>query len=168
MDLSAAYSNNKTQIVGNVTTPGRLAGLGEVLFDRLERRRVECAQPEDNLRLMQSFTTGGLNVTTRESRYGKYCSLTLAPIDDQTYSSEWVADAEISYRWNKYKVAIGAENLFDNFPDQTRLFRTGTNAQTVPLTFAQQSGVGGTNTYPSNSPFGMNGSFIYTSFGYTF
>ncbi len=57
IDLSAAYSNNQTKVVGEVETPPELAGLNEVLFDRIERRRVECGQPRDNVRLMQSFNT---------------------------------------------------------------------------------------------------------------
>ncbi len=147
-----------------MATPGKLAGLGEVLFDRQERRRIECGQPQDSIRLMQSFTTGGLNVTTRESRYGEFCSLTLNAIDDQTFPAEWIADAEVSYRWSKYTFAVGAENILDNFPDRNRVFRP----EIVPPAFAQQSGVGGTNAYPSHSPFGMNGAIFYTRVGYTF
>ncbi|HEX6176746.1 MAG TPA: TonB-dependent receptor [Thermoanaerobaculia bacterium] len=162
IDLSAAYSNNETEIVGAVATPAPLAGLGEVLFDRQERRRFECAQPQDNIRLMQSFNQGGWNVTARESRYGEYCSLTLNPIDDQVYDAEWVADLEVAYRWSRYTFGIGAENLFDVYPDENRLFRPGTT------TLTQQAGTGGTNTYPINNPFGMSGRFFYTRVGYTF
>ena len=164
IDLSAAFSHNETEIVGAVQTPGPLAAFGEVLFDRQERRRYECAQPKDNLRLMQSWNRSGWNVTLRESRYGEYCSLTILPIDDQIYSAEWVADAEIGYRWNKYVFAVGAENLFDNFPDKNRLFRPGTN----PPQLAQQAGTGGTNSYPINSVYGMNGRFVYTRVAYRF
>jgi hypothetical protein len=57
---------------------------------------------------------------------------------------------------------VGAENLFDNFPDRNRLFRPGTT------TLAQQAGVGGTNAYPINAAFGMNGRFVYTRVSYTF
>jgi iron complex outermembrane recepter protein len=162
IDLSAAYSHNKTDIVGAVQTPPQLTAFGETLFDRQERRRVECAQPHDNVRLMQSFNRGGWNVTTREALYGEYCSLTILPIDDQTYSSAWVADAEVSYKWSKYTFAVGAENLFDKFPDRNRLFRPGTT------TLTQQSGTGGTNSYPINSVFGMNGRFFYSRVTYRF
>ena len=53
--------------------------------DRIERRRVECGQPRDNIRLLQRWDMGSLDVTTRESRYGSFCSFTLLPQDDQTY-----------------------------------------------------------------------------------
>jgi iron complex outermembrane recepter protein len=165
IDLSAAYSWNETKIVGEVRTPPQLAGLGEVLFDRIERRRVECGQPKDNVRLMQSFHHGSWNLTARESRYGEYCSFTALvnnqPLDDQTFSPEWLADLELGYRWQKYTVAVGAENVFDNFPDRTKIFRDGTTTFTAPSNF-------GMFVYPSHSPFGMNGRFVYTRVTYTF
>jgi iron complex outermembrane receptor protein len=160
VDLSAAYSNNRTKVVGTVATPTQLAGLGEVLFDRIERRRVECGQPHDNIRLMQSFNHSGLTVTSRESRYGEYCSFTILPADDQVYSKEWLADLEVAYRWNRYTFAMGAENVFDNFPDRN-LVRNTNGA------FTAQSN-NGIFTYPINSPFGMNGRFVYTRVGYSF
>ena len=169
IDLSAAYSNNKTEVVHVEPTPGPLQSFGQTLFDRQERRRFECAQPQDNTRLMQSWNRSGWNVTARESRYGDYCSLTLSAIDDQTYEAEWVADAEVSYRWNQYTFAVGAENLLDTFPDRNRIWRTGTGpGTTVPGVLAQQSGAGGTNSYPINSAFGMNGRFVYTRITYRF
>jgi hypothetical protein len=33
---------------------------------------------------------------------------------------------------------------------------------------AQQSGTGGTNSYPINAPFGMNGRFVYSRITYRF
>jgi iron complex outermembrane recepter protein len=160
VDLSAAYSNNETKIVGEVATPAQLEGLGNVLFDRIERRRVECGQPKDNLRLMQNLNRGGWTATLRESRYGEYCSFTILPVDDQIYEAEWLADAEVSYRWNNYTVAVGGENIFDAFPDRN-MVRNANGA------FTAQSN-NGIFTYPSNSPFGMNGTFYYTRVGYSF
>ncbi|MGZ7078953.1 MAG: TonB-dependent receptor [Thermoanaerobaculia bacterium] len=155
LDLSAAYSNNKTKIVGEVATPPQLAGLGAVLFDNQERRRFECGQPKDNVRLMQNWNQRGVNVTLRESRYGEFCSLTVLPVDDQTYSARWLEDAEISYNWNRYTFAVGAENLFDQYPDRNRFYRPGTTTFTAQINNS-------VNAYPINTPFGMNGRFVYS------
>jgi iron complex outermembrane receptor protein len=160
LDLSAAYSNNKTKVVGAVVTPAQLTGLGEVLFDRIERRRVECGQPKDNTRLMQSWNRSGWNVTARESRYGEYCSFTILPADDQVYGAEWVGDLELAYKWRRYTFAAGAENVFDTFPDRN-MVRNANGAFTA-------QGNNGIFTYPINAPFGMNGRFVYTRVGYTF
>lgn len=163
IDLSAAYSNNETEVVGIVKTPPELEKFRETLFDRIERRRVECGQPKDNLRLMQSFNRGGWNVTARESRYGEYCSFTILPADDQIYAPEWVADLELAYKWNRYTFAAGAENLLDTFPDRNKVY----NNPPDNTVFTAQSN-NGIFTYPINSPFGMNGRFVYTRIGYTF
>jgi iron complex outermembrane receptor protein len=154
IDASAAYSNNETKIAGVVDTPPILSGLEEVLFDRIERRRIECGQPKDNIRLMQAWTYGNLTTTLRESQYGEFCSFTLLPQDDQTYSSTWINDLEIAYKWSQYSFAVGVENVFDAFPDK--------NFPGTP------QGNFGIFTYPSQSPFGMNGRFVYTRLGYTF
>ncbi|HEY0159728.1 MAG TPA: TonB-dependent receptor [Thermoanaerobaculia bacterium] len=160
IDLSAAYSHNETEVVGEVQTPDKLSQYGEVLFDRIERRRVECGQPKDNVRLMQAYRNSGWNVTARESRYGEYCSFTILPADDQIYEPEWIADLELAYTWGRYTFAAGAENVFDNFPDRNMV----KNANGA---FTAQSN-NGIFTYPINTPFGMNGRFIYTRFGVSF
>jgi iron complex outermembrane receptor protein len=154
LDLSAAYSNNETKIAGEVSTPPILAGLQETLFDRIERRRIECGQPKDNIRLMQAWNRGNLTATTRESRYGEFCSFTLLPQDDQTYGATWLTDFEVAYKWRQYAMAVGAENVFDAFPDK--------NFPGTP------QGNFGIFTYPSQSPFGMNGRSVYVRVGYTF
>jgi len=154
VDLSAAYSHNETEIVGNAATPPQLSLLREVLFDRIERRRIECGQPHDNIRLMESWSLGNWNTTLRQSKYGEFCSFTLLPVDDQVYSSTWLADVEVSYRWRNYTLAAGAENLFDQMPDE--------NYPGTP------QGNFGIFPYPSQSPFGMNGRFVYSRLTFSF
>jgi iron complex outermembrane receptor protein len=160
IDLSGAYSNNKTKIVNVEPTPPQLTGLGAVLFDHLQTRTVTCGQPRDNARLMESYSQGPLNVTAREARYGDYCSINNAVKDDQVYPAAWLTDLEISYRWSKYIFAIGAENLFDKFP--------GRNLNAGIANGSEQVGSAGVFIYPRNSPFGMNGRFVYSRIGYTF
>ena len=148
LDLSAAYSHNATKVVGTVATPPQLSGLGETLFDRIERRRIECGQPHNNIRLLQAWNTGNFTSTVRESRYGEFCSFTLLPQDDQTYAARWLADVDFSYRFGRYGIGVGVENLFDQFPTKNRLGTPQANF--------------GIFTYPSQSPYGMNGRFVYT------
>ncbi|HVS32332.1 MAG TPA: hypothetical protein VMS98_12885 [Thermoanaerobaculia bacterium] len=93
-------------------------------------------------------------MTARQGRYGDYCSFTIAAVDHQTYGAKWLADLEASYRWADYTFALGAENLFDVFPDEN-----------IPNS---AQGFNGIFRYPSHSPFGMNGTFVYTRVSYTF
>src|SRR4029453_9090758 len=53
--LHAAYNNTRTTIVGEVATPPQLAGFDQVLFDRIERRRIESGRPRDTLRLWRGW-----------------------------------------------------------------------------------------------------------------
>jgi iron complex outermembrane recepter protein len=154
IDLSAAYSNNKTDIVHIADTPPQLTGLGAVLFDRGEQRRVQCGQPRDNTRVMESYNRGSWNATLRQSRYGEFCSATINPVDDQTYGAKWLADIDLSYTFGRYVFGIGAENLFDTFPDKN--LKAG-----IPSGSAQV-GSAGVFQYPINSPFGFNGRFVYS------
>jgi iron complex outermembrane recepter protein len=155
LDFSAAYSNNKTKIVAIAETPPQLTGLKETLFDRIEHRRVECGQPRDNIRLVQRYDApGSLDVTLRESRYGSFCSFTLLERDDQHYGATWLADLEVSFDWRQYEFAVGIENMFDAMPDE--------NFPGTP------QGNFGIFAYPSQSPFGMNGRYVYTKVGFSF
>lgn len=152
MYLRAAYNNTRTNIVGSIATPPQLAAYSSVLFDRIEQRRVECAQPSDSLRLGGGWRARQLAIDVNESRYGSYCSLTLNPVDDQQFGAKWLTEVELSYRLAGYRLAIGAQNLFDVLPDRN----TAINS------------FNGIQTFPSYSPFGMNGRAVYARVGATF
>ena len=159
LDLSGAFSHNETDITRIAPPPPQLEGFQETLFDRIERRRVECGQPHNNFRGMESWSRGPLNITMRQSFYGEFCSFTLLradgqATDDQNYSAKMIADAEVSYRWNDMTFALGAENLFNTYPER--------NIPNSP------QGNFGIFTYPSHSPFGMNGRYVYTRVEYRF
>ena len=143
--ILAGYNHSTTDIVGAVATPPQLAAYSSVLFDRIERRRIECAQPHDSLRLGVHWTTTRFGIDVNELRYGAFCSFTLNPADDQEYAAKWLTDAQASYRVGQYRLAIGAQNLFDVFPDRN----------------ATVNSFNGIQTFPSHSPFGMNGRTVY-------
>jgi iron complex outermembrane recepter protein len=150
--LRAGYNDTRTRITGSVATPPQLAGFASVLFDRLERRRIECGQPKDSVRLGGDWRRGRLGAAINASRYGEFCSFTLNAADDQQYGAKWLTDVEGSFRAAGFTVAAGIQNLFDVFPDRN----------------ATVNSFNGIQTFPSHSPFGMNGRSIYARFGRTF
>jgi iron complex outermembrane receptor protein len=150
--LRGGYNHSDTQIVGAVTTPPQLAAYSSVLFDRLERRRLECGQPQDSVRFGGSWTFGAVGVDVNESRYGSFCSFTLNPADDQEYAAKWLTDVEGSYRASQYRLAIGVSNFFGVFPDRNSTVNS----------------FNGIQTFPSHSPFGMNGRTVYARIGRVF
>jgi iron complex outermembrane receptor protein len=145
LGLRAGYSHAVTQIVGSVATPAQLIGYESVLFDRIERRRIECGQPSDNARIGGDWRRRHLGVSVDAARYGAFCSFTLNPADDQEYAAKWLTDVEASFRTAGYTLAAGVQNVFDVFPDRN----TTVNS------------FNGIQTFPSQSPFGMNGRALY-------
>ena len=143
--LSASYNLNKNEVLRIADTPPQLAGFQSVLFDRVETRRIECGQPRNNYRLTGELTGTRLGGVVRGARYGEYCLVDRNTVD-QNFSPEWVTDLEMTYRLSRLTVAAGAQNLFDVLPDKN-LFPNSNL---------------GIFTYPSSSPFGMNGRFLYS------
>lgn len=148
---SAAYNTNKNKILRIADTPPQLAGFQSVLFDSIETRRIECGQPRNNYRLVGELTGASFGGIVRASRYGQYCLVDRAVVE-QDFEPEWVTDLEVTYRTGRFVVGAGAQNLFDVFPDEN-----------LP-----QNANLGIFRYPSHSPFGMNGRFVYTRLSVVF
>ena len=150
--LRAGYNNTRTRVVGAVATPPELAGFESVLFDRIEQRRIECGQPKDSVRLGGDWRRNRLGASLLAARYGEYCSFTLRPADDQVYGAKWLTDVDVSFRAGGYTIGGVVQNLFDVFPDRN----TTVNS------------FNGIQTFPSQSPFGMNGRAFILRVGRTF
>jgi iron complex outermembrane receptor protein len=150
--LRAGYNNTRTKVVGAVATPPQLAEFASVLFDRIEERRIACGQPRDSLRLGGDWRRNRLGVNVRTARYGEFCSFTLSPADDQVYGAKWLTDLEVSFHAGRYTLAGIVQNMFDVFPDRN----TSVNS------------FNGIQTFPSHSPFGMNGRAFVVRIGRTF
>ena len=151
--LRAAYNNTRTRIHGAIATPPQLAAFSAVLFDHIEQNRLECGQPKDNLRLGGDWRRGMFGIDVNESRYGSVCSfVTRNPADDQRYGAKWLTDVEASLRRGHYRVAAGAQNVFDAFPDRNSTVNS----------------FNGIQTFPSQSPFGFNGRALYARLAWTF
>ena len=144
--LHGSYNNTRTEIVGAVVTPPQLAGLELVLFDRIERRRLECGQPTDSLRLGADWRRRRWGATINSARYGEFCSFTASEAIDQTFTPKWLLDGEVSFDAAELVTfAVGGHNLFNVFPDRN-------------ITVNSFNGI---QTFPSHSPFGMNGRMLY-------
>ncbi|HVL66936.1 MAG TPA: TonB-dependent receptor [Vicinamibacterales bacterium] len=147
--LHGSYNNTRTKIVGNVVTPPQLTGLELQLFDRIERRRIECGQPHDSLRAGGDWRRSRWGANVNLARYGEFCSFTANPADDQVFSPKWLTDAEVSLRVSdRVTFAAGGQNLFNVFPDRN----------------ITQNSFNGIQTFPSHSPSGMNGRTLYGRF----
>jgi len=151
--LRAAYNNTRTRIDGEIQTPPELAAYSSVLFDHIELNRLQCGQPRDNLRAGGHWQRGMFGIDLDESRYGTFCSFaTQNAADDQQFGAKWLTDVELSLRRRGYRVGIGAQNLFNTFPDRNSTINS----------------FNGIQTFPMQSPFGFNGRALYARLAWTF
>lgn len=158
----AAWAHSETTVTKIRPTPPQLAAFQTTLFDRLERRRFECGQPRDTVRLAADWARGPLGAVVKTTRYGSYCGIDNgtgdapygpASANDQTFSADWLVDVELSVALlDRIRIAVGADNVFDVVPDETKFVNSNS----------------GINRYPRNSPFGFNGRFVYTRIAYGF
>ena len=170
-NLTAAYNYNKQKIDERLNPLGPLAQIpGLVLFGRIEGIRFTNGQPRDKVVLSADGDIGRFGITARTTRYGKVVSpgaaaplapnatsLTAFGPDDIFLRAKWVTDAELRLKHGSgVEFAIGANNLFDVYPDRSP--------------FGPRPASAGGGFYPANqiyipysifSPFGFNGRFVY-------
>ena len=129
-----------------MATPPPLAGLGNVLYDRVERGRTECGQPQHSARAISDWSKDRFAANLNVGYYGEYCvkQLNTTGADDQVFSAKWITDLELGYRLERVTFALGVQNLFDVYPDQV-------------LPQLSPQGV----RYSTTNTFGINGRFLY-------
>jgi iron complex outermembrane receptor protein len=132
-NLTAAYNYNKTKIDRRINDLGPLATIpGLVLFGRIEGLRFTKGQPRDKVVLSADGDVGKFGITARTTRYGKVLSpgaaapisdplsLTATGPDDIFLSAKWITDLEVRLHGRDgVEFAIGANNLFDVYPDRS-------------------------------------------------
>jgi iron complex outermembrane receptor protein len=158
--LTAGYNLNDTKITDRRTFSGFTA---DRLFARPESFRLTEGQPSNKLNLGLDWDYGPAGLTLRANRYGEVFlpvgnvnSITVAKGDapgDITLSPKWIVDLEARFRpISALEVAVGANNLLDEYPDRLPFgtvdgYNYGLNNAFLP--------------YSSQSPFGFSGRFVY-------
>ncbi len=159
--LTSGFNRNFVKVVHVDATPDSLSAFQETLFGRVERARIEKGNPRDNFFVSGNYSQRWLGLTARTQRYGEVSVAGATPTNatgtlDQTYGAKWISDVSASATLRqKYTLTIGADNVFDVYPDR--------NLNRGDVT----TGNGGLSNfgifpYAGISPFGFNGRFVYT------
>ena len=150
--LTGGFNHNHNHVTHVDSTPPQLAGFQQVLFDRVERGRIEVGQPQNNVRLNGDWEISRLGVNLTESRFGSVTGWASSPgAGDQTYSAKWLTDLALSYHFQpRVTFTLGGNNIFDVFPDKNNAANS----------------FGGIFQYSGISPFGQNGSFYYVKLNF--
>jgi iron complex outermembrane receptor protein len=178
--ITGVVHYNRTT-VENINAPDGIAE--HMIFDEAQVDLTETGQPRQRFSLSFAWNKENWDANLRFNRYGKiktsYFTESLTgdvPIDVDGDGSDdfvdtarnvggvWIADLDVSYNFdNGLRVTVGADNLFDEYPDKLKVAADGTPL-TVPGLIT-----GGSFSYPwEASPFGINGRFVYGRVNYSF
>ncbi|HYO46181.1 MAG TPA: TonB-dependent receptor [Gemmatimonadota bacterium] len=150
LDLSAVYNWTENEVT-QIRTPPELEGTGAELFSpfleggliELERGRPKWRSTFEGL-----WSDERLSLLGRISLWGPFTSVLLGICGEdcvQDYDTKALLDAEVGYRFtDSFELALGARNLLDEFPDRA--------------IFDNSFGI---FNFPSASPFGFNGRYLY-------
>ncbi len=158
-----------TKVTKFATPPAQLQGAS--LFDRTSVGFLETSTPKYRAVLGALWTWNKLSVNVKESLYGPAsilnnrlgCPLELPASNcfKLNIGTTFITDLEISYKlFESVKVTIGANNLFNKFPEKLDpAYRN---------TFLAANANGYVTQYPTFSAFGINGGYYYGKIAITF
>ena len=148
---SLAVNYNKTRLLSRRTITLADGRTGQ-LIDNERKRDIETLLPRWRGVFTQTAEVGAVDLTARANYFGKFTNNQLpANGGDKTFGAEVSFDLEVGVKIaDKFRLAVGGENVFDNYPDrETRLL--------YPSTASPASGF----IYPDGSPLGVLGGFWY-------
>jgi iron complex outermembrane receptor protein len=152
--FTGGYNQNTNKVTHEVKTPPELSGQQESLFGRVERGRIELAQPKNNIVTSVNWTRRGWEALIRAQRFGEVTSRGTNPNGtlDNVYAPKWISDVSLGWQtpW-RVKLTVGADNVLDTYPTQSSALTDN----------------GGIFPYSGFTPFGYNGRFIYSRLNYT-
>jgi iron complex outermembrane recepter protein len=149
--LSGNY--NKTRFDRVEAPPSQLASAGLVLIDRQRQGDFTVGTPRDKYVLGADWIKGRFDTNLRVTRYGKVTQeYDAGPQLDDTITPNLIMDLDIACDLTDHaKIAVGANNLFNVYPNVVRPVNQGTT---------------GFNYYNTYSPFGISGGFYYVRIVY--
>jgi iron complex outermembrane recepter protein len=153
IDFTLAGNFNQTK-VNRLPTTSQLSALPvpPALFARSNRLTFEKGTPKEKFVFTTEWTNDKMSATLKASRYGDVLVPNNTATLDFHTGAHTLVDLEARYKlMDKINLAVGANNMFDEYPNMTP-----TNVNT-----------NGPVGFPGFSPFGFNGRFVYTRVSYS-
>ncbi len=163
LDLTASFNVTRNTIRNVDPLPQVLVDAGSTepgLLDSVTAIGIEDERPDWRGTFQANFAASRLSALGRLSYYGGFSSAQPGFCDlcRENYGGKGLVDAELGYRFNVFKLAVGVRNLFDTYPDQPSsqvvVDTDGSLASDYNNNF-------GTFPWAAASPFGYNGRFVY-------
>ncbi|MFC4930579.1 TonB-dependent receptor plug domain-containing protein [Massilia sp. GCM10023247] len=153
-DFTLAGNLNRTEVT-KVPVTAQLAALNPApaLFDRANIIALEEGQPKNKLSANLNWKLGAWGVTARATRYGKVMTPGTTPAFDFPLGARTLVDLETRFALTpKLTLALGADNVFDQYPE------------TLPPSLNTT----GNTPFSNYSAFGRSGRFVYARANYGF
>ena len=156
-DFTLAASFNDTKVT---KVPPPSEALGQIyapnapppLFGRLNVLVFEEGSPSDKFVASINWSKQSFGATLRATRYGEALDPGSTAVNDFVLDPQVLVDFELRYDVTDHvRLAVGADNVFDEYPDA---FTVGLNG-TVNLNST------GNVPFSSYSPYGFSGRFLY-------
>jgi iron complex outermembrane receptor protein len=145
IDVTATANFNSTEVT-RLPTISQIAQLNPTLFGRVNVLTFEEGNPKNKFVLSGAWSHGSWGATLRATRYGDVLSPGTTASADFVLTAKTLVDLEARYEVNEsVKVAFGADNILDKYPDGLPPSLNTTGA----------------TSFSNYSPFGRSGRFIY-------
>jgi iron complex outermembrane receptor protein len=157
LQTSLSYNYNYNKVTDIKPNPAALDALG-ISIKRVDRRDIygllADTAPRSKLILNGLYSVGNWDINATITRYGSFTSFsTSSATFDQVYSANWVSDLSVSYNLDHWTFTLGADNLFDKYPNKVNAINGyGANKGSMP--------------YSVYSPYGFNGGYAYGKVAY--
>ena len=164
MRISHVTTHLPPDQAANALLPVHLGAWSREAGDTVTYIAITDERPDWRGTLTSTYDRGPFSTLLRASYYGKFSSAQPGFCDlcRENYGAKTLFDVELSYRFQQTKVAIGARNIFDTYPDSPSSNRPSDpndpNSDPVKL-FNNNYG---TFPWAAASPFGYNGRFLYS------
>jgi iron complex outermembrane receptor protein len=155
LNLTLAYNHNNNKVSSAQAN----------VINGAQASVIEHLAPHDTAHFSANFTRSKWSLTVRENYYGSWSDAndygnsagTTSPNGGplQVFGAKATTDLDVTYNFaSQFALTLGANNLFNTFPD-----KLNKNSQTIlPITGGGTDG----QVYPrSGGPFGINGGFWY-------
>ncbi len=162
VNLSAGGNVNHVTVLDSIGTNAIVARYAptQTLFGVGSRGLLTDAAPKTKVSLAADWTFGPFDLAVNETHYGSVtrvpaANVPAAGIVPQKYAGKWITDLVASYTIDHWTLAIGADNVFNRYPDRINSHNDQYLSNEIPY----DSGL---------SPWGINGGFYYARGTYRF
>ncbi len=149
------WSYHKNEVTSVRPNPEVLNQLGDIGFHRITRSQkkglLADRMPRSKIIWTNTFKTGNWGFVGTAIRYGRVTDYSSTSyLNDDVYHGKWLFSASVDYYLDRWTFTLGADNIFDTYPDKA----------------PEGSNFHGIFPYPSSSPFGSQGAFVYGKVAY--